>query len=62
LNEALRNYFRNILIKHNNLKIADFGISKFLISTFTKSKSGSPAYQSPEIKLNKGHDFKSDVW
>ena len=55
-------YLRNILIKNNNLKIADFGMSKFLVSTLTNCTSGSPAYQSPEIKLNKGCDFKSDIW
>jgi serine/threonine protein kinase len=37
-------------------------MSKFLTSTLTKNTSGTPPYQSPEIKLNKGCDFKSDIW
>ena len=51
-----------MLIKNNDLKIADFGISKFLTSTLTKSDLGSSAYQAPEILNHKGSDFKSDVW
>jgi hypothetical protein len=36
-------------------------MSKFLLSTFTKSTSGSPAYQSPEIKLKKGCDLVNKI-
>ena len=49
-------------MKNNNLKIADFGIAKFLNATFTKCQNGSPPYQAPEIWNNSGSNFKSDVW
>jgi serine/threonine protein kinase len=62
LNTYIYFILRNMLIKNNDLKIADFGISKFLTSTLTKSESGSTAYQAPEILNHKGSDFKSDVW
>ena len=54
--------FRNILIKNKSLKIADFGMSKFLISTGTICKAGTPLYQSPEIHLHQRFDLSSDVW
>jgi serine/threonine protein kinase len=55
-------HLRNMLIKNNDLKIADFGISSFLTSTLTNCEAGTPAYQAPEIWNHKGSDFKSDVW
>jgi serine/threonine protein kinase len=51
-----------MLIKNNDLKIADFGISSFLTSTLTNFEAGTPAYQAPEIWNHKGSDFKSDIW
>jgi serine/threonine protein kinase len=51
-----------MLIKNNDLKIADFSISSFLTATLTNSESGTPAYQAPEIWNRKGSNLKSDVW
>ena len=51
-----------MLIKNNDFKIADFGISSFLTATLTNSESGTPAYQAPEIWNHKGSDLKSDIW
>jgi serine/threonine protein kinase len=62
IKRSFTNYFRNILIKNNNLKIVDFCMLKFLVSTETIITLGTPAYHSPEIKLNKRGDFKSDIW
>ena len=44
------------------MKITDFGVSKFLISTGTKCKDGTLLYQSPEIHLDLRFDLSSDVW
>ena len=51
-----------MLIKKNDLKISNFGISSFLCATLTKCETGTPAYQSPEIWNHNGSDLKSDVW
>ena len=53
---------RNILIRNNVLKIADFGLAKVLQSKYTNSDIGTPAYMAPEIWGRKGYNFKSDVW
>ena len=62
LNTYIYFILRNMLIKNNDLKIADFGMSSFLTATLTKCEAGTPAYQSPEIWKHQGSDFKSDVW
>ena len=51
-----------MLILNQDLKITDFGASKILTATQTKSDKGTPLYQPPEIINCKGHDFKSDIW
>jgi len=61
----------NILIgKAGNLKLADFGLSKFLIQGESRcvfdKKEGTPAFQAPEC-LNDSDDYKfslfpTDVW
>jgi serine/threonine protein kinase len=55
-------HLRNMLIKNNDLKIFDFGISIFLTSTLTECESGTPAYQAPEIWNHERSDLKSDIW
>jgi serine/threonine protein kinase len=51
-----------MLIKNNDLKIADYVLTSFLASTIANYEEGTPAYQAPEIWNQKGSDFKSDVW
>ena len=51
----------NILLDHNNnIKISDFGVSKF----YNKSKTfiGTPYYISPEIINGLEYDYKTDIW
>lgn len=55
----------NVLIDANgNLKISDFGLSKFLGQDgLTKTPCGSPCYASPECISGKPYDGKaSDIW
>ena len=54
-------------MKNDTLKIADFGLAKFLKAKETNSFIGTPAYMAPEIwKQTQITDlkniFKSDVW
>ena len=55
---------RNIFIKNNKIKLADFGISKLIDGEkHTKlSEIEKPEYVSPEVFKNEKYDFKSDVW
>lgn len=52
----------NILIgKDNEVKIADFGISK-IASQYTNTFCGTPYYISPEIINRLPYSVKTDVW
>jgi len=54
---------RNILLKNNQPKIADFGISKEIQSSNDLSKGvGTTCYQSPEILTSLKYDGKTDIW
>jgi serine/threonine protein kinase len=53
---------RIILMKNNDLKISDFGMSKFLTTTLTFSWKGTPVYMAPEIWNGDVWAFKSDIW
>ena len=54
----------NILIgKNGNIKICDFGISKFLIyNKVTNTNIGTPYFMSPEQIKEQYYDYKIDVW
>ena len=53
-----------MLTKENDIKIADFGISRILnLETINLTPmAGSFDYQSPEIKKGSNYDFKTDIW
>ena len=46
------------------LKLGDLGLGRYMSDETFKAYSqvGTPLYMSPEIILNNGYDFKSDVW
>jgi len=56
----------NILIHDGVIKIADFGMSRFVDSHKTQSKlifkRGSPIYMAPEVFKGKDYCSKCDVW
>lgn len=54
----------NILIRNNELKIADFGISRVMNSPGSRIKTdiGSPAYMSPEKIRGEDYGLPSDIW
>jgi serine/threonine protein kinase len=54
---------RNILLKNNQPKIADFGVSKEIQSSNDLSRGvGTTCYQSPEILTSLKYDGKTDIW
>ena len=55
---------QNILMKGNNVKIADFGFCKPLKSKsdLTSTVLGSPIYMAPEIMKGEKYGMKSDIW
>ena len=57
---------QNILLtKDNNIKIADFGLSKTLstMSKMTGTKNaGTPTTIAPEILQGKKYTFSADIW
>lgn len=59
-----REYFRNIFLKKNMVKIGDFGISRILMGTtdLASTFTGTPYYMSPEVLKHEGYNSKSDVW
>lgn len=53
----------NIMIdSEGNIKLIDFGIAKFLLSTKTYSLIGTPHYMAPEMINGKGYDYSVDIW
>ena len=52
----------NIFLKNNHVKLADFGISKTLLSSKNTANVGSSVYWSPEQWNMEPYDFKTDVW
>ena len=70
----LKRLFQNILL-HNNknlqdplindltLKIADFGLSRFISNnTLATTYVGTPIYMAPEIYTKGAYDHQADVW
>ena len=53
----------NILIDHNwNIKVADFGLSKKVISNREKGRVGTPNWMAPEICRGESNTAASDVY
>ena len=55
---------RNVFLRHNRIKIGDFGISRILMGTADMASTfvGTPYYMSPEVLKHVGYNSKSDVW
>mmetsp|Transcript_8615 Transcript_8615/g.12774 ORF Transcript_8615/g.12774 Transcript_8615/m.12774 type:complete len:520 (+) Transcript_8615:2369-3928(+) len=58
---------QNILMSENStsavLKLADFGMSRFLEDDLAQSWLGTPLYMAPELFTREGgYDMKADVW
>jgi serine/threonine protein kinase len=58
---------QNILMTENStkavLKLADFGMSRFLGDGLAQTWLGTPLYMAPEMFKNKeGYDSKADIW
>lgn len=53
-----------LITKTGQAKIADFGISKVLETSYMLANTslGTPYYLSPEVCLGQGYDSKSDMW
>ena len=47
-----------------DLKIADFGLARHGVtaSKLAMTQCGTPGYESPEVQMGNGYDFKTDVW
>ena len=55
----------NVLLDvEGNLKIADFGLARHGVSVtkLAMTQCGTPGYESPEVQMGHGYDFKTDVW
>ena len=53
----------NILItKEKYIKIADFGLSKYLVNDSSKSFVGTDEYIAPEVFQGEEHDYLVDWW
>lgn len=55
---------RNIFLKHNRIKLGDFGVSRIMKSSneYAKTFTGTPYYMSPEVLKQEEYSFKSDIW
>jgi parallel beta-helix repeat protein len=55
----------NVLLDaEGNLKMADFGLARQNVSTsrLAMTQCGTPGYESPEVQMGQGYDFKTDMW
>uniref|UniRef100_H2YED3 non-specific serine/threonine protein kinase n=1 Tax=Ciona savignyi TaxID=51511 RepID=H2YED3_CIOSA len=53
----------NILLVNNDVKLADFGVSKQLLaSTYQGQGAGTILYMSPEMLKGEKYNAKSDIW
>ena len=49
-------------MKNNDVKLSDFGISKFILTQITEFTINTELYDAPEIIKKQESDFKSDIW
>ncbi|ESO11872.1 hypothetical protein HELRODRAFT_96849 [Helobdella robusta] len=54
----------NLVLNHlGYVKLVDFGFAKRIgVGQKTFTFCGTPEYVSPEVILNKGHDYATDIW
>eukprot|EP00802_Teleaulax_amphioxeia_P003739 Tamp_03742.p1 GENE.Tamp_03742~~Tamp_03742.p1 ORF type:complete len:1054 (+),score=192.30 Tamp_03742:245-3406(+) len=55
----------NVLLDADgDLKIADFGLARHgvTVTKLAMTQCGTPGYESPEVQMGHGYDFKTDVW
>ena len=55
----------NVLLDaEGNLKMADFGLARQNVSSskLAMTQCGTPGYESPEVQMGQGYDFKTDMW
>mmetsp|Transcript_30830 Transcript_30830/g.69511 ORF Transcript_30830/g.69511 Transcript_30830/m.69511 type:complete len:987 (-) Transcript_30830:683-3643(-) len=55
----------NVLLdSEGDLKIADFGLARHGVtqSKLAMTQCGTPGYESPEVQMGHGYDFKTDIW
>ena len=53
----------NILLKNDQVKLCDFGVSRELGSSIeVNTHAGTLLYMSPEIRAYKSYTYKTDVW
>ena len=51
------------MINDLTLKIADFGLSRFISNnTLATTTVGTPIYMAPELFTQENYDHKADVW
>lgn len=52
----------NIMISQGQLKVTDFGASRFFEGDLLKTPAGTPYYKSPELLNNQEYSFNVDMW
>mmetsp|Transcript_10127 Transcript_10127/g.29048 ORF Transcript_10127/g.29048 Transcript_10127/m.29048 type:complete len:1075 (-) Transcript_10127:62-3286(-) len=55
----------NVLVdSEGDLKMADFGLARQGVSPsrLAMTQCGTPGYESPEVQMGQGYDFKTDIW
>jgi serine/threonine protein kinase len=47
---------------NSNIKVADFGLSRFLLQGVAQTTCGTPGYVAPEILVGGGYGKECDYW